>query len=71
MTTVVRQAVATVDVPVNSVSHIDDTVLLGSPDDVASVLQELPTLLAPTGLQLQPRRKYGAHARRCGFTPST
>ena len=56
MTTVVRQAVATVDVPVNSVSYIDDTVLLGSPDDVASVLQELPTLLEPTGLRLQPSK---------------
>ena len=52
----VRQAVATVDVPVNSVSYIDDTVLLGSPDDVASVLQELPTLLEPTGLRLQPSK---------------
>ena len=56
MTTVVRQAIATVDVPVSSVSHIDDTVLLGPPDDVASVLQELPTLLEPTGLRLQPSK---------------
>ena len=52
----VRQAIATVEVPVNSVSYIDDTVLLRSPDDVASVLQELPTLLEPTGLQLQPSK---------------
>ena len=72
MTTVVRQAVATVDVPVNSVSYIDDTVLLGSPEDVASVLQELPTLarthrLATTTLQDENTEP---HARRCGFTPS-
>ena len=30
--------------------------LVGSPEDVVSVLQELPTLLAPTGLQLQPTK---------------
>ena len=58
MTTVVRQAITTVGVDVLGVSYIDDTVLVGnqSPDDVASVLQELPRLLAVTGLQLQPAK---------------
>ena len=56
MTTVVRQAITTVGVEVLGVSYIDDTVLVGSPDDVASVLQELPRLLAITGLQLQPAK---------------
>ena len=53
MTTVVRQAIATIQVPVSGVSYIDDTVLVGFSEDVASVLQELPILLAPAGLQLQ------------------
>ena len=56
MTTVVRQAIATVGVDVLGVSYIDDTVLVGSPDDVSSVLQELPRLLASSGLQLQPAK---------------
>ena len=56
MTTVVRQAITAVGVEVLGVSYIDDTVLVGSPDDVAAVLQELPRLLAITGLQLQPAK---------------
>ena len=56
MTTGVRQAITTVGVDVLGVSYIDDTVLVGSPDDVASVLQELRRLLATTGLQLQPAK---------------
>ena len=54
MTTVVRQAITTVGANVLGVSYIDDTVLVGSPEDVTSVLQEMPTLLASSGLQLQP-----------------
>ena len=56
MTTVVRQAITTVDVDVLGVSYIDDTVLVGAPEDVSSVLQELPNLLASSGLQLQPAK---------------
>ena len=56
MTTVVCRAIVTMDVPLNSVSYIDDTVLLRAPDGVAAVLQELPRLLKPTGLQLQPAK---------------
>ena len=53
MTTVVRQAITIVNVDVMGVSYIDDTVLVGSPEDVVSILQELPMLLAHSGLQLQ------------------
>ena len=56
MTTVVRQAITAVGVDVQGVSYIDDTVLVGSPDDVAAVLQELPQLLSKSGLQLQPAK---------------
>ena len=51
MTVVVRQAIATLDLPMQSVSYIDDRVLLGDPDAVAAVLQELPhSLLAGPGV---------------------
>ena len=56
MSTVVCQEITAVDVQVTGVSYTDDTVLVGSPEEVASVLQELPTILAPTGLQLQPAK---------------
>ena len=56
MTIVVRQAIATVHVLVLGISYIDDAVLVGSSEHVASVLQELPTLLSHTGLQLQPTK---------------
>ena len=56
MTTVVRQAITAVGADVLGVSYIDDTVLVGPPDDVSLVLQELPRLLASSGLQLQPAK---------------
>ena len=72
VTTVVRQAITTVDVDVLGVSYIDDTVLVGAPGDVSSVLQELPNLLASSGLQLQTcqNESVESHARRGGLPPS-
>ena len=58
MTTVVRQAITYCGCgcATRGVMYIDDTVLVGSPEDVSSVLQELPRLLASSGLQLQPAK---------------
>ena len=44
------------------VSYIDDTVLVGSPEDVSSVLQELPRLLAELWLYNSnlPKPRFGA-----------
>ena len=56
MSTVVRQVIAAVPASVSRLSYIYDTVLVDPPDKVASVLQELPNLLAHTGLQLQPAK---------------
>ena len=57
-------------VDVLGVSYIDDTVLAGSPEDVASILQELPTLLANFWPAAPACQDQGLepYARRCGFS---
>ena len=41
MTVVARQVIAVLDLPMQSMSDIDDAVLLGGPDAVVAVLREL------------------------------
>ena len=41
---------------VHVVSYFDDTILTGPADEITKVLQQLPKLLQPSGLELQPSK---------------
>ena len=56
MSEVVSQAVRTITSEVHVVSYVDDTILTGPAEDVTQVLQQLPKLLQPSGLELQPAK---------------
>ena len=56
MSDVVSQAVRTITSEVQVVSYVDDTILTGPAEEMTQVLQQLPKLLEPSGLELQPAK---------------
>ena len=56
MTEVLHKAIKKTKFEVNTLSYIDDAVLVGPADDVAQILQDLPRALEGTGLSLQPQK---------------
>ena len=72
MSEVVSQAVRTITSEVQVVSYVDDTILTGPAEEVAQVLQQLPHLLAPSGLELQPAKTqvWAPHSECISHIPS-
>ena len=71
MSEAVSQAVRTITSEVQAVSYVDDTILTGPAEEVTQVLQQLPKLLAPSGLELQPAKTqvWAPHSKRLRHTP--
>ena len=72
MSEVVSQAVRTITSEVQVVSYVDDTILTGPAEEVAQVLQQLPQMLAPSGLELQPAKTqvWAPHSECLSHIPS-
>ena len=56
MSEVVSQAVCGITSEVHVVSYVDDTILTGPAEEITKILQQLPSLLQPSGLELQPAK---------------
>ena len=71
MSEVVSQAVRTITSEVQVVSYVDDTILTGPAEEVTQVLQQLPKLLVPSGLELQPAKTqvWAPHSECFRHTP--
>ena len=71
MSEIVSQAVRAITSEVHVVSYVDDTILTGPTEEVAQALQQLPRLLAPSGLELQPAKTqvWAPHSECLRHTP--
>ena len=71
MSEVVSQAVRVITSEVHVVSYVDDAILTGPAVEIAKVLQQLPSLLHPSGLELQPAKTqiWAPHSECLRHTP--